>query len=383
MTKLNYFHKYLLTLVMFKKKIEGKNARPRILVAPLNWGLGHATRCIPVIKELINNGCEVLIAAEGPCFSLLQNEFPELRHLSIPAYNMHYSRRRSFFTLTILSQLPKLLLAICKEHSWLKKVVRKEGIDAVISDNRFGLYHRTIPSIYITHQLLIKTGNTFTEKIAQRIHYRFIKKYTACWVPDMEQEPSLAGKLSHPDKLPATIVNYIGCLSRFEKIPAIEKKYALLIIISGPEPQRTIFENIILQQLPLFNGTVLLLRGLPADLPVDNEQNDTVQIINHLSAAALNTAIQQAGIVISRSGYTTILDLVKLQQKAILVPTPGQTEQEYLAAHLSAQKIVYTLEQDNFLLNEALKDAERFSFAIPFYDMEQYKRTVREFVAQL
>jgi UDP-N-acetylglucosamine transferase subunit ALG13 len=367
---------------MFEKNFNRKTAHPRILVVPLDWGLGHATRCIPIIKELLNNDCEVLIGAEGSQRSLLQKEFPQLSCLPVPVYKMWYSRRKSFFILAILFQLPKLFLAIYREHAWLKKVVKEEKIDAVISDNRFGLYHTAIPAAYITHQLLIKTGNSFIEKITQRLHYRFIKKYTACWVPDVEKEPSLGGALSHPDKLPPTI-KYLGCLSRFEKLPGIEKKYDLLILLSGPEPQRSLFEKLLLEQLPSYKGAVLFVRGLPDALPVDNEQNDTVQIINHLSAAALNTAVQQAGIVISRSGYTTVMDLVKLQQKAIFVPTPGQTEQEYLAIHLSEQKIAFTVEQDNFSLNEALKQAESFSFNIPSYDMEQYKKTVQEFIAQL
>jgi uncharacterized protein (TIGR00661 family) len=367
---------------MFEKKINRKTAPVRILVVPLDWGLGHATRCIPIIKELINNGSEVLIGAEGPQKSLLLKEFPQLPFFPVPVYNMWYSRSKKFFTLTILFQFPKLFLTIYKERRWLKKIVRKEKIDAVISDNRFGLYHTTIPVVYITHQLLIKTGNPFTEKITQQLHYRFIKKYTACWVPDIKEEPSLAGELSHPYILPPT-VKYLGCLSRFEKIPGLEKKYDLLILLSGPEPQRTIFENLLFKQLPSFEGKVLFVRGLPANQKLNHEQTENIQIVNHLPSNELNIAIQQTELVISRSGYTTVMDLVKLQKKAILVATPGQTEQEYLAKHLMEQKLFYCVGQDSFLLNDSIKQAENFSYKVPSYDMNQYKNVVEEFVAQL
>ncbi|MEI9933524.1 MAG: glycosyl transferase family 28 [Ferruginibacter sp.] len=284
------------------------------MIAPLDWGLGHSTRCIPIIKELLEQGCEVLIAAEGAPKSVLQNEFPQLIFLSIKNYNIQYSHKTKLFSVALLLQTPQILFAIYKEHQWLKKIVKEQNIDALISDNRFGLYHSIVPSVYITHQLLIKTNNCFTEKIAQRIHYWFIKKHTQCWVPDFEKEPAIAGELSHPKKLPAS-VNYIGCLSRFEKKPGIEKKYDLLIILSGPEPQRTIFENILLQQLKEYNGIVLLVRGLPTN-SLNNINSGNIKIVNHLKSSELNIAIQQSEIVISRSGYTTIMDLIKLQKKS-------------------------------------------------------------------
>jgi hypothetical protein len=367
---------------MFVKNFNRKTARPRILVVPLDWGLGHATRCIPIIKELLNNDCEVLIGAEGPQRFLLKKEFPHLTYLPVPTYNMWYSRRRSFFIVTILFQLPKLLLVIYKEHAWLKKVVKEEQIDAVISDNRFGLYHATIPAVYITHQLLIKSGNPFIEEITQRLHYRFIKKYTYCWVPDVEKEPSLGGALSHPGKLPPT-VKYLGCLSRFEKLSGIEKKYDLLILLSGPEPQRTLFEKQLLEQLPAFKGRVLFVRGLPAIETLDKEQKDNIQIVNHLPSNELNIALQQTKSVLSRSGYTTVMDLLKLQQTAILIATPGQTEQEYLSKHLMEQKLFYSVEQNSFSLKKAIMEAEKLSFALPLYDMEQYKKIIIDFIGQL
>jgi predicted glycosyltransferase len=259
-------------------------------------------------------------------------------------------------------------------------MISKYSIDAVISDNRFGMYNRKIRSIYITHQLLIKTGNSFSEKIAQKIHYRFIKKYDKCWVPDFEIN-GLAGDLSHPKNLPQN-VQYLGCLSRFESTVS-KMNYDLLISISGPEPQRTIFEDQILYELKSYTGKVLFIRGLPEENTMIKNANASVEIKNHLSAQELNKAILQSKIIISRCGYTTVMDLEKLKKKAILIPTPGQTEQEYLAIYLMKKQFFYTIDQRKFSLKSCLKEAASFPFKIPEYDMTQYKNVIHEFVRSM
>jgi uncharacterized protein (TIGR00661 family) len=360
---------------------EGKK---RVLIAPLDWGLGHATRCIPIIYALIQQDFEVIIAAEGKIRVLLEKAFPGYSFAFLKGYNISYSKAKFWLPLKIFVQLPKIFWRIYAENRWLKRIIKEYKIDAVISDNRPGLYHRAIPCTYITHQLRVKTGNAFTEWAAQKIHYYFINKYTACWVPDNEAiENNFAGDLSHPKKLPATPVKYIGTLSRFEKI-SIEKKYDLLFLISGLEPQRTIFENLVLVQLKNFNGTALLVKGLPgtAEGPPAADDNK-IKIVNHLDANELGKAIQQCDIVISRSGYTTIMDLIKLQQKAVLIPTPGQTEQEYLAQYLMAKNLFCSVTQNNFSLAEVVKQAAAFPFANISADQNKYKQVVKEFAQKL
>ncbi len=354
----------------------------RVLVAPLEWGLGHATRCIPVINELIRLNCEVFIGAEGASLALLQKEFPQLTFLPLKGYRMQYSRKKYWLPIKILLQLPGIIRSVYNEHQWLKKIIKENIIDAVISDNRFGLYHSFVPCIYITHQLTIKTGNRFTEWVAQKFHYHFINKYNTCWVPDAAGEINLAGILSHPKRLPKISVHYMGPLSRFEKNDA-EKKYDLAIIISGPEPQRTIFENILLKELETYNGSCLFIRGLPAGAQMIKCANVRVEMHNHLSAKELNKAIEQSEIVISRSGYTTVMDLVKLKQRAILISTPGQTEQEYLASHLVNNGIFYCVEQKDFSLQEDLKKATGHSFDFPSLSQDEYKIVVGAFIKDL
>ena len=351
----------------------------RVLVAPLDWGLGHTTRCIPLIKELINNDCEVLLAAEGAAMYLLKLEFPQLELLHLKGYRMRYSRGRNGFLSRLILQFPKILWSAFKEHRWLKMAVREKDIDVVISDSRFGIYHHAVPCIYITHQLTVKTGNRFTERLAQKIHYYFINKYRVCWVPDAPGEYNLTGDLSHPPKMPKTPVKYIGPLSRFEKNADI-KKYDLAIILSGPEPQRTIFEDLLLIEFEHYKGSCIFMRGLPGDAAIKPCSNNNIGMFNHLPAAELSKVIQASNLVISRSGYTTVMDLVKLRQKAILIPTPGQTEQEYLADYLSARNYFYSMDQDKFSL-AAVELLGNLPASLPQTFPEEFKQAVYDLIS--
>ncbi len=361
----------------FNKTIE----KPKILIAPLDWGLGHATRCIPIICELILLNCEVYIAASGAGYFLLEKEFPETVILRIRSYKIRYSRNKLWLLPTLILQVPKLIFLIFYEHFWLKKITKIYSIDAVVSDNRFGLYSRKIPSVFITHQLLIKAGNVFLEKILQKQNYSFIKKFSQCWVPDLK-ENGFAGELSHPNALPGNEI-FIGPLSRFEVMQNVDEKYDLLVALSGPEPQRTIFEKIILLQLKHCQKKILFIRGLPGKNEILNSEKGSFKIVNHLSGDELNIAFQQSEIIICRSGYTTIMDLVKLGKNAILVPTPGQTEQEYLAHYLHEKKYFYYVEQEDFSLEKAVKGAAFFMFEKPSAKMDGYKKVVNEFVVSL
>ncbi|MEP7237552.1 MAG: glycosyltransferase [Ferruginibacter sp.] len=295
---------------------------------------------------------------------------------------MQYSRTAFWMPVKLLLQFPKIIYRVYAEKRWLKKTVAAYKIDAVIADNRPGLSHKKIPSVYITHQLKIKTGNRFTERLAQKIHYRFINKFTACWVPDAAGEINLAGELSHPGVLPKVPVVYLGLLSRFQK-KETDFKYDLCILLSGPEPQRSIFEKLILKDLNDFNGSVFMLRGLPGNSPMVEHNSGTLEIQDHLPAAALNTVIQQSKMIICRSGYTTIMDLIKLQKKALLVPTPGQTEQEYLAVYLQQQQLFCTVPQKDFILATTLNKATAFDFRETTFSQNTYEKAIEDFVKQI
>jgi len=335
-----------------------------ILIAPLDWGLGHATRCIPIIKALLNNGFTVIIAVSGKQKILLQKEFPNISFIELKGYNISYSKTKSLLPLKIIAQIPKILLAIRYENNWLKKIINQYNIDLVISDNRYGLHNKNIPCVFITHQLTIKMPFLWLEKIAQKINYYYINKFSSCWIPDVKEAKNIAGVLSHPKKLPKVSVHYIGILSRFNKQDSLPIKFDYCIILSGPEPQRTILEEKILAEINNINATILLVRGKPeSNRNFYTAKNITIQ--NHIPNNELNIAIQQSNFIICRSGYTTVMELLSLNKKAILIPTPGQTEQEYLAKKLMQQQWCYSIKQENFSLQNAINKANNFSYFLP------------------
>ena len=171
--------------------LEKTMTKPRVLIAPLDWGLGHATRCIPIIHELLNADFNVLIAAKGNIAALLKSEFPQLIFLPLEGYNIKYGKGRTGFMIKIIAQIPKILRAIKQENAWLKKIVEEHNVSAVISDNRYGLYHKRVFSVFITHQLCIKsTLGKWSEKILQQINYSLINRFNECWVPDVEAKES-------------------------------------------------------------------------------------------------------------------------------------------------------------------------------------------------
>jgi len=350
----------------------------RILVAPLDWGLGHATRCIPVIKELLANDCDVWVACGEAREALLRTEFPQLSFLSLVGYNIQYSKSSSGLIWKLIFQMPGIVSSIKAEHRWLNRMIKVHQFDAVISDNRFGLYNSGVPSIFITHQLSIKSPlGKWNEKILQKWNYHYINRFTECWVPDVVGENNLAGELSHPSVKPRVQVKYIDPLSRFEKKGQAEIKDRLLFVLSGPEPQRTILEDKIINDVSHYPGTAIIVRGLPSTQSVI-PSTGMIKFYNHLAATELNEEIEKADWVISRSGYSTIMDLAKMQKKSILIPTPGQTEQEYLARELFQRGIVFSVAQKEFSLSQLLEAAKKFNYRFPsFGNSSELKRAVK------
>jgi hypothetical protein len=354
----------------------------RILVAPLDWGLGHTTRCISVIEELLAHNCEVWMAGEGVQEIILKSEFPDLPFLPLTGYSIRYSKR--WFLLNIFAQIPRIVYTIKKEHAWLKKMISIHHFDAVISDNRYGLYSKKIHTVFLTHQLKIKSplGN-WSERMLQQWNYKFINRFSECWIPDFESENNLAGELSHPAGRPTVPVKYVGILSRFKRKQHETMSDHLLFILSGPEPQRTILENKIIDEVSHYPGTAVIVRGLPASLSVI-PSTGMIKFYNHLAAEELNTEMQKADWVISRSGYSTVMDIVKLGKKSILIPTPGQTEQEYLASYLMEKQIAFTVSQKKFSLNDSLEKAKRNDYSMSFdTNSNELKTVLKEFLKKL
>lgn len=291
-----------------------------ILVAPLHWGLGHATRCVPVIRHLLAGGHRVFLASDGDAGSLLQQEFAHLPYFELPSYDVHYPSHMPMWFW--LKELPRIRKVISAEHRLLDQLVVSNDIDIIISDNRYGMYHSKTKNILISHQLTIPNAAWGYALVNQQLG-RLIHHFDECWVPDYEGDTNLSGMMSARQlKIPKY---FIGPLSRFAKTKA-ERKYEICVVLSGPEPYKTQLQQKLEQLLSGSGLRVAWVMGRPKRHKVIGEHR-----FGHLSSSALSALIQSCAASISRSGYSSIMDYHALQSKAIIIPTPLQPEQSYLA----------------------------------------------------
>lgn len=327
----------------------------RILVAPINWGLGHATRCIPLINKLEEKGFTPIIASDGAALDLLKKEFPHLQAFELPAYNITYTSRGSLLKWKLLLDSPHILKNIKKEKKATRILVEKLNLHGIISDSRFGVRYKHLPTIFITHQLNVLSGNTTF--LSSRLHHRYIRKYDQCWIPDAPGKPNLSGFLGHSRNTDEA-VKYMGIISRFEK-EDLPQKYDYMVLLSGPEPQRSLLEEILFNKLKGSTQKILFVRGVvKEDQP--NLAASNMKVKNYLFGKELEQALNSSRVVIARSGYTTLMDLAKLGKKAFFIPTPGQFEQEYLAERMRKLGFAPSCKQENFDL-EKLNDVENYS----------------------
>lgn len=347
----------------------------RILIAPLDWGLGHATRCIPLIRHILALGHVPVIAADGRPLALLRDEFPAGEFIPFKGYEISYPEGQGMVWKMGVAA-PRILRRIAEEHHELEEMIGRHRIDAVISDNRFGLYSKRVPCVYITHQVMIKAP--FLEGFLHRLHRSYMDRYTEVWVPD-HSEHGLSGDLGHRYPMPQT-GRFIGPLSRFAGGTTAPTQ-DLLVLISGPEPQRTRFERMVLEQLRSFNGSAMAVLGTP-EIKDERQDERGHRIVPHLPAGQLEQAIRGSRLIISRSGYSTIMDLSVLGKKAAFVPTPGQTEQEYLGRMFHQRGQHLLMPQRQFDLQKAWADSKDFTGFAP-RESHAYREHVERFVTSL
>jgi uncharacterized protein (TIGR00661 family) len=337
----------------------------RIFVCPMDWGLGHATRLVPVIRLLLQAGAQPVLGADNKPLAFLRQQFPQLEWVRFPGFQPVYHKKGSL-TLKMASAIPAMLKAAEKSHVLLEELIEKYRIDAVIADNRYELWSEKVPTVFMTHQLnimlpgILATGRPFVRKMINR----FIVKHNELWIPDFENEPALSGKLSHIRKMPLQKTFFIGPLSRFEeagkaKADNCESSLDILCLLSGPEPQRTVFENLLIRQLEKSPKKAILLSGNPEGK--EKQVRGNLEIRSHAGDEEMLQLIQSAKIIICRSGYSSLMDLVSLGKKAIFVPTPGQPEQEYLAQKLKKQGLYYACSQKEFTLQKALEASVKYT----------------------
>jgi len=359
------------------------NRQQKILIAPLDWGLGHTTRCIPIIHYLRSCGHKVYAGAEGNAAQLLQSNFPDLEILDLEGYNIEYAKKKSGFIFKILQQVPKIVSTLSTENRWLDKMHRQYQFDAVISDNRYGLYHKDIKNVILTHQVQILSGmGKLADLILLKWHRGLLERFQQCWIVDTEKAPGLSGKLAHPKRLPAN-ARYIGYLSQFFDTPGqsrTPKPNHFLILLSGPEPMRSQFEAKLWQQCGALSQYTFTFIAGKSGLAAPERIPAHIKWYSYMGAADLAEEILDACGLVCRGGYTTIMDLQVLQRPALLVPTPGQTEQEYLAQILSKEHPAFLYEdQQHFDLE---KELAKMLYLHPATESATAKPLFREIVAK-
>ena len=330
-----------------------EHRKRKVLIAPLDWGLGHATRMMPVIRAFQGMGWTVELASGGLAYDLLKKRFPDMPVYRIPSYNIRYSRH-PYLMVKLFAQAPAMWKGMKAEHKWLQNYVNEKSPDLIISDDRFGMYHKQVQSWYVTHQIrvLMPWYMKPAQPLVRSLHSKIIKSYDKCLVPDLKLQ-GLSGLLAHRDRQFPFSVEYTGILSRFYDIdPEIPGNVPdVLAVISGPEPQRSILENKLKALYENFEGSVFIVSGRPG--LKDIEQHGSVNIYPHLPAEKLSGLMKAAPVLICRSGYSSLMDLFHLERKAILIPTPGQTEQSYLGRYFRDNFNFTVISQKNL---GALKD---------------------------
>ncbi|MGD0534103.1 MAG: glycosyltransferase [Methanoregula sp.] len=355
-----------------------------VLVSPLNWGLGHATRDIPVIRTLLAHGHEVTIAACGNALCVLRQEFPDARYIEYPDYPVPFSSGHLFVP-KFCASIPFMLQATVREHETLEAILAKSRYDLVISDNRLGVFSSEVPSIFISHQLHYHLPLLYwpAELLAIPVNRYLHEQYDRIIVPDNPPGPlSLAGKLSRPDTdVARDRAFFSGILTGTRQI-ACTQDLDYLVIISGPEPQRTILEKIILEKLENIGGSGVVLLGSPQSPKATTRIGDWT-CVSYVSTEEKAELMNRARCVICRSGYTTLMELAELgKDRALLIPTPGQTEQEYLSWYYEQKGWYHSQDQNRLDLADDLELSRHYKgFPKMSHTAENVKRLYDELLA--
>lgn len=322
----------------------------KVLVAPLDWGLGHATRCVPVVREFLRQGAAVELAVVNANASFFKEVFPDVPQHLAPSYGIVYPKHGYNMALWLVKNSAHLNMVMLREHAFAEQMVKKNGFDVLFSDNRFGFYSSKAYNVYMTHQRRIafpQALSTF-EGVGQMWHSRIMKKFDEVWVPDLETAPGYAGNMSHVEHCPVP-VKFVGPLSRFENSVQCKKDVNVVAVVSGVEPARTRFEEKLREALRKTPGKHVMILGKPS-AGAKNWKEGNIEYFNHLPTDEFAKMVGRAEWVVSRGGYSTIMDMAVLGAKCICVPTPGQYEQIVLSKNLAQMGYVAKIDEDD--LNE-------------------------------
>jgi len=334
----------------------------QIVYGVLNWGLGHATRSEPVLRALLERGHSVVLWSDGAALDYLRSVFPEVKTVDFPMPSIDYGVRPLWWGVAL--QAPRLLGRIRAERKAFRRFCQLEKPDAVVSDNRPGLGHSGLPSVYLTHQIHIPLRG-LPGRLANVLHHSVMRGFDAIGIPDACAAPTergprvgrLSGILSGLGPRTPRPVFWLGHLSRFAQRPSVAlpgNQTPVVVLLSGPEPARSAWESRLIEGMKRQPETrFVLVRGTEPVL----ELPEHIECRGRIHAQELGSLLAGARAVVCRSGYSTLLDLLWLGIPMHLVPTPGQTEQEYLARHLKRQWAIPYSSESEFDMGSVVQDA--------------------------
>lgn len=317
----------------------------------MNWGLGHASRIVAVVN-LLQSSNEIIIAADGSAYHFLKAEFPSLTIVRQKEFSIRYTKSAFLLPFRMLISIQKLFWLYFYNKKWVKDFVDRNQVDLIISDNKFGFFSKKVKSIFITHQLNIQVPKAlkFFKPLVDFLNNWNIKKFDELWIPD-NQKVRISGVLSENKKLKVDKF-FIGILSRFYQTnDLIFEDYHYVCIVSGPEPQKTLLIEKIKKIFFLSKKKSLIVTGNPDKKQVETIKN--IKIVNHLTTAEISYYLRTS-IIVTRAGYSSIMDLLTLGRSAILIPTPGQTEQIYLANYLHTNRLFFCVQQRKLSIDDLI-----------------------------
>lgn len=339
-----------------------------VFFAVLNWGIGHATRSVPIIHEFIAQGFQVTIASDGDAGIYLKNTFPSLKYQALPGYGITYPTQSMMWNM--LRALPKILHAIRKEKKIVAQWSKSNPEGLIISDNRYGCFYKKLHSIFITHQLYLVLPNKFFKKIVNYFHTQWILQFSQCWIPDLPNAIQLLdGTFSSVSGLQSMNISvkniqWIGIQSQLENLD-LAVKYDLLFLCSGPEPQRSKWLKQLLTEARKYpQYQIVIVGGNMNQNSLDLLPKNCIYF-SHCYSQQLSQLISASNFIIARSGYSSIMDILLLGKRALLVPTPGQYEQEYLAKRMKSLGVFDITSQDQFAISKCnLDNTSDFNYSI-------------------
>lgn len=329
-----------------------------IIYGVCSWGLGHATRSLPVIRKLISEKNNLTVISNGRSLEVLKKELgEEITYVDIPDYPMLLSENTRQFLAKSMVYWPVFIKRIEDGLAALQKILNKKHYDCIISDARYDMYSKKIPSFFISHQMRIMNPLQIKmfERAMERFNMFFFKRYIGIIVPDYK-ENNLSGNLSHNlMRIDENRIHYVGVLSDFTKRP-MKKDIDYLISISGPEPQRSILEEKLASQTHDLPGNVVMTLGKAEDYSI--KKKDKLTTYSFVTKELREELLNKTKMVISRSGYSTLMDVAVVGTKALFIPTPGQIEQEYLSQYHNQLGTFYSVSQEAVNLKADVKIAQ-------------------------